>query len=137
MVAQPDLVELAQQYVSLSNQLETVRNAMRAALDIGLGADREPPPGPTQARSKPGKKIAELSEKSAQKPTRRDTVMARSRADDEQVVAALKQGPMRLTTLLETTGQKSTTLQNRLARLQTRGLVQKDDGGAWTATSSP
>jgi predicted transcriptional regulator len=95
------------------------------------GADPEPPlANPTSARSNPG--TAKLH-----KAPSRDEVMAKSAADDEQVVALLHKEPMRLKKLAEASGQKQTTLSQRLSRLRERGLVERSDAGAWSAASPP
>jgi hypothetical protein len=49
-----DLVALARRFVSLSDELESVRGEIKHAVLNG-GGDAAPPPRPTPARSKPGR----------------------------------------------------------------------------------
>jgi predicted Rossmann fold nucleotide-binding protein DprA/Smf involved in DNA uptake len=125
-----DLTELARQYVSLTAQLQEVRNAIKRC--VLNGVDPEPPPGPTSARSKPGQTAKPMKPR----PPGRDEVMAQAKLDDDAVIAALKNEPMRLVQLAEATGQKQTTLSNRLKRLAERGLIERS-GGGWAAAPSP
>jgi predicted Rossmann fold nucleotide-binding protein DprA/Smf involved in DNA uptake len=106
----PDLVELARRYVDLNSQLEEVRNAMRVAL--ANGADPSPP-----------------------HPTQR-SLRDRARAADEQVVALLREKPMRANEIVTAMSAKTSTVSERLRRLKQKGLIEPCDGG-WTATSSP
>jgi predicted Rossmann fold nucleotide-binding protein DprA/Smf involved in DNA uptake len=131
-----DLTELAKQYVSLTAQLEEVRNAMRAVLANGLGGDPEPPANPTRAGKRPGKTTKTTAQSHRAKHLRRDEVIQEAKRADEQVIALLRNEPMRLAKLAEATGQKQTTLSNRLKRLAGRGAIERR-GDGWAATSGP
>ena len=64
--------------------------------------------------------------------------MARAAATDQAVVELLRSNPgLTRSQIIETTGGALSTLQNRLARLERRGLVQRGESGAWMAAPTP
>jgi DNA-binding IclR family transcriptional regulator len=55
---------------------------------------------------------------------------------NEAVVAQLKDQPgMTTAAVVKASGRKPTTTATRLQRLVERGLVQRDDGGAWSLST--
>jgi hypothetical protein len=125
-----ELVVLAEKFLSLSNELEAVRNAMRAALANGADPSHV---RPTHAGKRPGKKTEAKA-----KPAHPDraTVLAKSAAADEALLALLKEKPgARPTEIAEATGAAGTTTSMRLKRLADRGLIERR-GDGWTATAT-
>jgi hypothetical protein len=122
----PNLVALAQQYVETSEQLETIRNAMRAALANGHGPGGEPEPHPTIPRSRrlgarPGNAYAAR--------------MAAAAAAETQILDLLKTQAMGPSELAQATDANSKTTADRLRRLRAKGLVESDENG-WRAVAS-
>jgi hypothetical protein len=119
-----ELVVLAQKLVALDAEAEQTRNAMRAILANGLG---DPRPGrPTRPRKGP------------QSP-RRAEVLTQSAERDAQALEVIRASESGLTRreIQAATGGATSTLQNRLTRLEEKGLVQRGEGGAWISTSTP
>jgi hypothetical protein len=120
-----ELVALAQKLVALDAEAEGVRNQMRVILANGLG---DPRPGhPTRH-----------APRRAQSPSRKE-VLGQSAARDAQALEAIRSAPSGLTRreIQAATGGATSTLQNRLARLEAQGLVQRGEDGAWISTSTP
>jgi DNA invertase Pin-like site-specific DNA recombinase len=115
----PDLVALAQQYVETSEQLETIRNAMRAALANGHDVGKEAlKPRPTPAR-----------------PSRAER-MATARAAETRMIELLKERPMGPTEIAKATGANRATVADRLTRLRDKGLAEPCGDGGWRVVSS-
>jgi hypothetical protein len=111
-----ELLELAQRLVALDHEAEEVRNAMRRLLSNGLGGGK---PRPT---SRPHK-------------GRERTGPEGTSAAEAQILAALKDKPMRHGEVVRATGQKASSTGLRLQRLERRGLIQRGAEGAWTVSS--
>jgi hypothetical protein len=56
---------------------------------------------------------------------------------ETQILEALRDKPLRHGELSRAIDQKASSISLRLRRLAGRGLVRRDDQGAWAATSSP
>lgn len=134
----PDLVQLAEQYVSLTSQLEDVRNAMRLALANGAaGGAVEVRPTPGGKQPAAGKTSKTTQPKQPAKPGRAE-IRANSAAQDQAVVSLLKQQPgLRVGQIAAALQANPTTITERMRRLSGKGQVRRDDGGGWAATSPP
>jgi hypothetical protein len=105
----------------LAKQMSDVRRAMLAKLTNGA----DPAPHPTPPRAKPGPK-----------PASREEVLAEAAAAETAIIELLKARPgLRHSEIVRALGAKATTTAMRLERLQKRGAVIRDEGGAWTASS--
>ena len=108
-----NLVELAQRFVHLSGELGATRDAMKRLLMNGA---RGPNVNPTPAR-RPGAKRPQLRGQQV-----------------EETILKLVQSSLGLRTAAiakATAAGRSTTVE-RLKRLQTKGLVERDgDGAGW------
>jgi hypothetical protein len=121
-----DLVALARDFVETSAQLERIRNAMRLALGNGIDAAANPTSPPVR----PGG-----TAKRAKQPSR-DTMLARSQEIDRQVLAMIRDQPMRTSDLARATTSKPSTTTQRMQRLMAKGVVQRGDGGAWSVSET-
>jgi hypothetical protein len=139
-----DLVELAQRYVSLTAQLESVRNQMRKALANGadlLPARPTKPPVSGGRTTKPHKSKSRAAVRakrpeSRPKPSSRDEVMARAVLADEAVMTLVRSRPgVRTGEIARSTQAKSTTTVERLRRLKDKGLITGGRNEGWTAAS--
>jgi hypothetical protein len=114
------VLDLARRLIDLDQEALEVRAKLKAAL---LNGAEPRPVRPTPARqSKPGLNRAKVLEQAAQA--------------DEQVLTLLKAGPMTASEIGAATSGKASTVQNRLQRLREKGLVQRDDAGAWQSTQT-
>jgi hypothetical protein len=123
MMAQAELVSLAERLVQLDRETAEVRSAMLRLLSNG--ADPNPPPFERPARpgARPGPK-----------PGAAHPAAIRARAEEERIVALLKDRPgMGPGEIAEATGAKGDTTTERLRRLKERGLVAPAQGGGWMA----
>jgi hypothetical protein len=113
-----DLVELARRYVSLSDQLESVRGEIAKAVLNGAG------PNPTQpARASGGSQ--------AQK-------MAMAAAEEAKIAELIKTTPgMRTSQIAKQTHSKANTVTQRLQRMRDRGEIVPLDGkdAGWQAAA--
>jgi predicted Rossmann fold nucleotide-binding protein DprA/Smf involved in DNA uptake len=119
-----DLLVLAARYVALNQELGEVRARMKVAVLNGGGSEERPfatPRAPRRTRKRPAP-----SEEASQETNEAENA----------ILAALKEKPMRHGEVTRATGQKASTVQVRLARLQKRGLIARGDDLAW-AVSSP
>jgi hypothetical protein len=118
-----DLVELATRYVRLTGELEETRSAMRVALADGHGGEIEA--RPTKPRPKtPGKGLP------------RAEIMARSAKADVQMIAILRARALKPGELIRETRMSRGAVADRLNRLALKGLIEKDETGAWRAVSN-
>jgi hypothetical protein len=125
-----NLVELAQRFVRLSGELDSTRDAMKrllmngAAVKSGIDAaskQRSPNENPTPAK-RPG----------AKRPRSRHPKALRAAQVEETILELLQSSPgIRTAAIAKSTAQRSTT-DERLKRLQAKGLVERDDVG-WRA----
>ena len=104
-----DLCALAQRYVELATKIENVRREMLSCLANGAGSEPAAHPTPRGARR---------------------VLPAQAKDADETVLALLKAKSMKQSEIAT-----ATTLQNRLARLRDRGLVERGGDGAWNAVN--
>jgi hypothetical protein len=152
-VAATELLALAQRYVELSTQLDTVRDQIRRC--VANGVDPDPPPivRPTRAGHRPGKagkatktaaKVKHAKPKAKPKPEpakpSRDQIWAKAKADDQQALAFIRAQPgAKAIEIAKATGMRSTSLANRLKRLASKGLIARAGGGrndGWQATAT-
>jgi hypothetical protein len=115
-----DLVELAQRFVRLSGELDATRAAMKRLLLNGA----EPSQNPTLAR-RPGAKRPQSS--------RRKMVAAAQ--VEEMILGLLRSSPgLRTAAIAKAMAAQRSTTDERLKRLQAKGLVERDDASAgWRA----
>jgi DNA invertase Pin-like site-specific DNA recombinase len=113
------LVDLAQEYVRLSSELEFVRRCMKAALANGEDSDASNPTRRRGARSGGG--------------GMRDQLLAKAAEAEALIVSLLKDGPKKQTEIMAATGAPQSTTGQRLARLSEKRLVQRGDDGLWSA----
>jgi hypothetical protein len=110
---------LAERFVSLSSELEEVRNRMRKALANG-SAGEPARARPTAARSKrPGNQKAKAA-----------------KTADNAILTLLKEQSLGPAAIARATDAKPGTVSDRLRRLANQGLVERGDDG-WRAISSP
>jgi hypothetical protein len=112
------LVELARRYVSLSDELESVRDQIKRALMKDAG-DAAPTPRPMPARpTKPG---GHPNAAAAQEAER-------------QIVELLRATPgMGTAAIARSTGAKVNTTAERLKRMKAKGLTVGGGADGWTA----
>jgi hypothetical protein len=123
MMAQAELVQLAERLVQLDRETAEVRSEMLRLLSNG--ADPNPPPFERPAR--PGSKTG------SNHPAK-----ARAAKAESQIVALLQEKPgLRTAQVAEATASKSSATIDRLRRLRDRGLVSGGGAEGWTATSGP
>ena len=124
-----DLVELARRYVSLSDQLESVRGEIAKAVLNGSGGE---PARPTQpARRALGGKVQ--SQESPSKPNHLEAAKG-SRGGDSHSTgrgSGRKKWP-RLATEMHS---KQSTMSERLRRLKERHLIERS-GEGWAVVAS-
>jgi hypothetical protein len=117
-----DLRALAERYVVLEAEIETVRRAMVSALTNGAGGASLLRP---TARLRPALKEP------------REAIFGAAKDADAKVLELLKATPgMTGAAIMRATNSKPTTLQQRLKRLERRSLVRRDDSGAWSAMTA-
>jgi predicted transcriptional regulator len=66
---------------------------------------------------------------------RRAAILARSE-EDTKVLDLLKTNPLRQSAIADATGAKVSTMQQRLKRLEAKGLVYRDESRLWSATAT-
>ena len=109
-----DLVELAQRFVRLSGELDSTRDAMKRLLLNGAGAANE---NPTPAR-RPG----------AKRPRSNPPKALRAAQVEETILKLLQSSPgMRTAAIARATAAQRSTTDERLKRLQAKGLVERDE----------
>jgi hypothetical protein len=108
-----NLVQLAEQFLRLSGELDATREAMKRVLMNGAEA------GPFAAT-----------------PARRPGAnRSKAREAEVEIVELLKGRPgLRTSEIAQATGSVVVTTQDRLRRLKERGEVQAVGGGAWAAS---
>ncbi len=121
-----DLVELAQRFVRLSGELDLTRDAMKRLLTDragdGAGDANE---NPTSAR-RPGAKRPQSSHPKA----------LRGPQVEEAILKLLQSSPgMGTAAIARATAAGRSTTVERLRRLQTKGLIERDgdDSAGWRA----
>jgi hypothetical protein len=116
-----NLVELAQRFVRLSEELDVTRGAMKRLLLNGAGGPSE---NPTLARRPAGK---------GPQPSRPKAL--RGQQVEEAIIRLLQTSPGMGTGAIarSTSAGRSTTVE-RLRRLQAKGVIERDGLGAgWRA----
>jgi hypothetical protein len=112
-----NLVELAQRFVRLSGELDSTRDAMKRLLMNGAGG---PSVNPTPAR-RPG----------AKQPQSRHPKALQGVQVEETILGLLRSSPgLRTAAIAKATAAQKSTTDERLKRLQAKGLVECDDAGA-------
>jgi hypothetical protein len=154
------LIGLAQRLVELDREATEVRSQMLKALINGAGGDPELPNPPTQPAAAPaktkrlraGKPTAEpkasrahkakaataakpQQDEAEAKPSGYAERMRLARIADDEMLALLRTQPgARTGELRRATGQKSSTLGERLKRLARQGPIERT-GEGWAATA--
>ena len=118
-----DLATLAREYVTLSDLIAIVRDAIRKLLLNG--GDGDASVRPTPARSKPGVKGPRLKHPNAQLAAEAE----------QKIIDLLKTRPVRMAEIATEMGAKQTTTSERVRRLRERGLIVPVEGGGWTASA--
>jgi hypothetical protein len=114
-----NLVELVRRFVRLSGELDLTRDAMRRLLLNGAGG---PSVNPTPA-GRPGAKRPQSSHPKALPAVRAE----------ETILELLRSSPgLRTAAIAKATAAQRSTTDERLKRLQAKGLVERDDVG-WRA----
>jgi DNA-binding IclR family transcriptional regulator len=67
---------------------------------------------------------------------KRAAVMAQAAEMDRRVLGLLKDQPMTSGQIAKATASKVSTTSERMRRLERRGLVRRDDDGAWLSQST-
>jgi IclR helix-turn-helix domain len=117
-----NLVELAQQFVRLSGELDLTRDAMKRLLLNGAGSPNE---NPFVRAKRPG----------AKRPRSNHPKALRAAKVEETILKLLQSSPgMRTAAIAKATAAQRSTTDERLKRLQAKGLVERDDAGVgWRA----
>jgi hypothetical protein len=115
-----NLLELAQRFVRLSSELEATRDGIRGLLLNGAG----PNENPTPAR-RPG----------AKGPRSNPPRAGGAAQVEETIVGLLRSSPgLRTAAIAKATAAQRSTADERLKRLQAKGLIERDDASArWRA----
>jgi predicted Rossmann fold nucleotide-binding protein DprA/Smf involved in DNA uptake len=123
-----NLVELAQRFVRLSGELDSTRDAMKRLLMNGAAVkscidapskQRSPNENPTPAK-RPG----------AKRPQSRHPKALRAAQVEETILELLQSSPgIRTAAIAKATAAQRSTTDERLKRLQAKGLVERDDVG--------
>jgi hypothetical protein len=116
-----DLVQLARRLVMLDDEAAKVRAEIKAVV---LNGGSEAPPFSPKSMRPPDR------------PQKRTAIMEQAAKADEAVVGLLRAKPMTTAEIVAATQGKQTTVQNRLRRLMTKGLVERA-GSGWSVTLSP
>jgi hypothetical protein len=99
----------------------------------GADAREDPPPRPTPGRPAPKPPSSNPKVRKARRiPSPRRPRIGRGQAEEDRIVALLKEKPMRIAELVRAAGTPKATEQGRLNRLEAKGPVMRADG-AWTA----
>jgi len=116
-----NLVKLAQRFVRLSGELHATRDAMRRLLLNGAGSPNE---NPTPAR-RPG----------AKRPQSSRAKMVAAAQVEQTIIGLLRSSPgLRTAANAKATAAQRSTTDERLKRLQAKGLIERDDASAgWRA----
>jgi hypothetical protein len=120
-----DLVELARRYVSLSDQLESVRGEIKLAVLNGEGPRENPTPA-----ERPGLKRSQSNHPNAQAAAQ----------EEARIIELIKSQPgLRSAEIARQTNAKANTTVQRLQRMESRGLIVRLDGkdSGWTASAAP
>ena len=115
-----NLVELAQRFVRLSGELDLTRDAMKRLLLNGAGPNENPTPA-----KRPGAKGPQSSHPKA----------LRAAEVEETILELLRSSPgLRTAAIAKATAAQRSTTDERLKRLQAKGLIERDDASAgWRA----
>jgi predicted Rossmann fold nucleotide-binding protein DprA/Smf involved in DNA uptake len=122
-----DLCQLAERFVALSAELQTVRQAMRQALDGD-------PDGDKGERARPFVSDQRRQRSSLKGP--RAETMKKARAEEERVLSLVKESPMPTAAIASTIRAPASSTAHRLKRLEQRGLIARANG-SWTTTATP
>ena len=115
-----NLVELAQRFVRLSGELDSTRDAMKRLLLNG-------------AAGKPDAPFARARRPGAKRPRSNPPKALRAAKVEETILKLLQSSPgMRTAAIAKATAAQRSTTDERLKRLQAKGLVERDDAG-WRA----
>jgi hypothetical protein len=115
-----DLVELARRYVATSEELERLRDQIKLAVLNGS----TPEPEAKANFTKPAVRRAAGNHPNAIKAAKMDS----------QIADLLRATPGLMTAeIAKATGSRTSTTVERLKRMVTRGLAQRDESGGYSA----
>jgi predicted Rossmann fold nucleotide-binding protein DprA/Smf involved in DNA uptake len=143
MNAMTNLVMLAQKLIDLTHDLDATRAAMKRLLLNGEGEKTDLPFARPKAKPPPRSAMNSHHDANGAKPvkahaaktqpTREQTMLTAAKAE-EKIVVLLRSTPgMKTIDVARKVGQPPTSTQNRLTRLQHRGLVSRD-AERWSAS---
>jgi hypothetical protein len=117
-----NLVELAQRFVRLSGELDLTRDAMKRLLLNGAAGK---PDVPFARARRPGGKRPQSSHPKA----------LRAAQVEKTILGLLRSSPgLRTAAIAKATAAQRSTTDERLKRLQAKGLIERDDAGVgWRA----
>ena len=139
-----DLRALAERYVHLTSEIESVRREMLVCLSNGIGPDAAGAPGQAASAKRnghdprppvptPAPKAAPTPRPTASKSgtAKRDNP-AHARAAERRLLAAMRDHPgASVEKLAEAAGAGRSTCGERLRRLAAQELIEKDANGHW------
>jgi hypothetical protein len=115
-----DLVELARRFVSLSDELESVRGEIKHAVLNG-GGSAAITPRPTPARKAGGSKSSHPHIKAAAQA-------------EARILELIRDQPLKTSEIAKATGAKVNTVTERMKRLRDKGMAVSGDSG-WRASA--
>ena len=122
-----DLRALAERFVSLSSEIESVRREMLICLSNGLDPDEASAPG-QPASAKPNGRDPHPPPRQAKA---RQSAFAAKTAE-QRLIAAMRDHPgASVDGLAKAAGANRSSTGERLRGLASRGVVTKDSGGHW------
>jgi predicted Rossmann fold nucleotide-binding protein DprA/Smf involved in DNA uptake len=118
-----DLVALARKFVSLNDEIESVREQIKLAVANCWGGKAEAPFAQPARQSSGGSQPNHLQA---------------AKEAESQILELLRTRPMRMAEISASMGAKQVTTGERLKRMKAKGLIEREDGGgAWTVVASP
>ena len=130
-----DLVQLAEEFVSLTGRIAAIKDSMRKILANGVDVhSSDPHPArPTRARRLGGKKKSRRSPR--KKPHAHHPNAIRAETIEAHILELLQAKPgLRTAELARLTGSPPTSTSNRLARMLAKSQAARD-GEGWSASA--
>ena len=124
-----DLRALAERFVSLSSEIESVRREMLVCLSNGVDHDEASAPGqPAAAKAQPNG--VDLHPPPRQAKARRRAFAAKTA--EQRLLSAMRDNPgASVNVLAKAAGANRSSTGERLRQLAGRGAVEKDPAGRW------
>jgi hypothetical protein len=134
-MAEESLIALATRYVALAAELETVRNAMRAALANGAEEPSRPFPAPVDRPPRPIAAPGGRQNPGAKPGAALSPQAAQAQAREAELIELLKANPRASQhELARTMGSSQATISGRLFRLRRAGRIAHGEHG-WTISA--